>query len=226
MHTDNVREDSPGDRAIFRRNAAVAGRVLGVTPVPIRSGQDVLEAIRRSPGDLGTVVLVGHGTQTSFFEPRSFGIRARGSDSLPAWLSAETFARELARKARRGVIVSLAGCSAGASPAEYRDPSTVSGDGGADSLAGIIRDTLQRAGVGGEGGEVRAHTTQGTVLMNPQGRTFKIKSVEVGRPGRHIMGMTWGREALDTRSPVEWQRFARGNVATRWMLGGDLPRRT
>lgn len=219
------RADAPGDTRVFRDNATLAGRFLGVAPVPVRSAAEVLQAVRQAPRGLNRLVMIGHGTQSLFFEPRGYGLRTgrRGGDALPAWVSAETFARELARRAARGIIVSLAGCSAGASPAEYRNPATITGDGGADSLAGQVRDALQRAGVGGEGGEVRAHTTEGTVLLNPQGRTFKIKQAEVGRPGKHIMGQVWGRGALRTRNPGDWNRYARGEIATRWMLGEDLP---
>lgn len=225
LYAANVRPEAPGDAAVFLRNAELAGSYLGTDPIPIRSAQDVLTALRDAPSGLTRVALIGHGTQDKFFEPQSFGIRTgqRGGDQLPTWVSAGTFGRALAAKAARGVIVSLAGCSAGANPEEYRNPATVTGDGGDHSLAALIRDELQRAGVGGGGGEVRAHTTAGTVLMNPQGRTFKIKAAEVGRPGRHIMNIVWGRDASRTRNPGDWNRYARGAISTRWMLGEDLP---
>ena len=225
MYAANVRSDSPGDAGVFLNNATLAACALGADAVPIRSGQDVINAIRQAPSGLTRVVLIGHGTQDKFFEPRSFGLRTarRGGDQLPAWVSSETFSRELARKAARGVIVSLAGCSAGASPSEYRNQATITGDGGADSLAAHIRDYLVAAGAGGNHGEVRAHTTRGTVLQNPQGRRFKIKTGWQGRPGEHIMGLVWGRAALGSRNPGDWDRYARGPIASRWMLGEALP---
>lgn len=215
LHTDNVRADAPGDRRVFRDNGRLAAGRLGTSPIPILSAQDILNALRSSPGNLRVVVMVGHGTPTSFFEPRSFGFRT-GRTALPAWLSVQDFAAALAPKLARNAVVSIGGCSSGRNadePAVWGVNST-SWDGGERSLAAQLRDALAARGAVAE---VRAHTLLGTTLQNPQGRAFSTATP--GAPGVHLMRVM-GRARPTTHAEYrDWNNYAQGDVAFNWMMG-------
>ena len=212
-------QDPSAERGEFRTSAETAARLPPPTPIAVRSAQDVLRAIEQAPSRLGVVVLVGHGTATKFFSPARYGIRV-GSTSLPAWISAQDFARALAAKLAPGAIVSLAGCSAARSP---REPSgwviDTGWHGGADSLAGHMRDALFEAGASGE---VRAHVVTGTTLLNPQGRTFYIDRRYVRRPGVHIMALAGRSQPREFGDYTGWNNYAQGRIAMGWMLGARI----
>lgn len=213
----------------FERNATDASRLLRTRPMPISDGQSLLNAVRAAPRNLGTVLMIGHGSGGAFFRPGHSGLRI-DRDALPTWLGDDTFARALAPKLARGFVLSLAGCRAGA---EYNEPDWTSeaywtgstpGPGGARSLAGEIRDALARAGA--NTGEVRAHTTTGGVLANPAGRTFVVARGQIGRPGASLVDLVLGPGSSRDRTTVtRWNGRVRGAVATRWMLGGRQPTR-
>ncbi len=165
------------------------------------------------------LVMVGHGTPTSFFEPNGAGIRT-GSTSLPGWLGITDFARLLAPKLKRGFVISLAGCSAARENSEHDEGTWW--DGGARSLAGLLRDALVLAGA--PSGEVRGHTSRGTTLLNPQGRTFYVSRAYIGRPGVHVMKLAGRPRPTSLGYVAEWNNYARGTIAARWMLGVPIPR--
>lgn len=207
----------------FLRNARLAEQALGVTAVPIRSGQDILNALYRAPQRLGVVILIGHGTANAFFRPGATGLRL-GNDSLPTWLSTRTFAQLLARKATTAPIITLAGCRAGALSSEPDWSATTAGPGGAQSLAGQLRDELVRQGM--PGGEIRAHSTTGGVLANPSGRVFWIDRYSAGRSGAALQDLALGQNSSRDESLTRtWNTRVRGELATRWALGGGAPKR-
>jgi len=219
MWYDGVRESAPNDRGTFRQAARSAAGALRATAVPIESGADIADAIRSFQGKISVLVLVGHGTPTSFFEPNGAGLRV-GPTSLPGWLGIVDFARLLAPKLKRGFVISLAGCSAARENSEHDEGTWW--DGGTRSLAGMLRDALALAGA--PSGEVRGHTSRGTVLLNPQGRTFYVKRAYAGRPGIHVMKQAGRAQPRSLNDVVTWNNYARGNIAARWMLGAPVPR--
>ena len=215
--------------AEFRTNATSAAQQLRTRAVPITDGQSLLNAVRAAPGNLGLVLMIGHGTGTAFFRPGHAGLRI-DRDALPTWLGDDTFARELSGKLARNFVLSLAGCRAGATQSEpdwtseaYWTSSTP-GPGGSLSLAGQIRDALVR--VGARRGEVRAHSTTGGVLANPAGRVFIADRRYVGMPGAALMDLVMGAGSSRDRAKISrWNSTVRGALATRWMLGGRAPTR-
>jgi hypothetical protein len=217
-------QDPQRDRSTFVSTAQAAGRLLRTEPVAVRSAADLVSAVRNAPSNLGTVVFVGHGTATKFLSPARFGIRTRerGGTALPRWISPEDFAREIAPKLSRGTTIALAGCSAARGPREPRGWVVETGwHGGAQSLAGRIRDTLAVRGVSGI---VRGHTVTGTTLANPQGRTFEIKRSMIRRPGVHAMAEAGLPGPPNFAAYRSWNTRARGARAARWLLGGSIGR--
>jgi hypothetical protein len=213
----------------FRTNADNAAGLLRTRAVPVVDGQSLLNAVRAAPRNLGLVLMIGHGSGSSFFRPGTAGLRI-GRDALPTWLGDDSFTCELAPKLGRNFVLSLAGCRAGA---EQNEPDWTSeaywtgstpGPGGAHSLAGEIRDALVRAGV--REGEVRAHSTTGGVFANPGGRVFAVEAPFVGRPGAALMDLVMGPGSSRDRTKISrWNGQVRGTLAVRWILGGRMPTR-
>jgi len=217
--------DTSADRGTFRAAGQRAARYLHTTAVGVSSAQDILDAIDQAPGNLGVVMLVGHGTPQKFFSPSRFGIRHRGvgRTQLPRWISAADFSVRLAPKLARGFILTFAGCSAGRNSGEPSGwvLSSTSWDGGAQSLAARLRDSLARSRATGE---VRGHTVFGTALDNPQGRTFYAGRGSIGRPGVHIMHQAGWSHPQDFNDYRAWNTYAQGRIARGWMVGLPIPR--
>lgn len=219
-------QDTSSDRGTFRDVGQRVAGYLRTTAVAVSSAQDILTAIDRALGNLGVVVLVGHGTPSKFFSPSRFGIRysRAGGTRLPRWLSTVDFAARLAPKLARGFVLSLAGCSSGRStnePSGWQLCST-SWDGGVRSLASGLRNDLSRQGASGE---VRGHTVFGTTLDNPQGRTFRVGRWSINRPGVHVMHQARWARPRDFNDYRAWNNHAQGRIARGWMAGLPIPRR-
>ena len=161
--------------AEFRRAGAWAGQALRTSAVhPIGTAADFLSTIRSYPR-IARFVWVGHGTTTSLFV--GGGLRVRGGDI-------DVLAEELAPRLALGAIVGLAACSAAADPGQSGWNAETYSDGGAQSLAGTLRDGIFRRAPWLLLGEVRGHTAAGNTIANPAGRYFPLR--EPGRPGHGI----------------------------------------
>ena len=215
--------DPSAERGEFLRNAQIAARALGTRPIPVSSAAQLIRATQRAPNNLGRVIFIGHGTTTRFLSPRRYGIRLSGGTSLPAWISANDYARILAPKLARNFFIGLGGCSAARSPSEPSGWTPATGwRGGADSLAGRLRDALTVNGA--PSGIVGGHSVLGTTLDNPQGREFRTGRQYVGRPGIHIMELAGRPGPPDFESYRAWNNYAQGRIAANWMLGGGIRR--
>ena len=200
----------------FRAAGQQIGRLLGVEPIPITSGQEILDVIRRHR-NISTIVFVGHASAGGML----FSDRSRvylGPDRLPARVNVATLARTLAPRLGNDPIIALAGCRSGA---DYREdnwsPETY-GHGGATSFASRLRDELVRNGI--HSGDVRAHTTTGAVLDNPHVRVFPIERRQLGQPGRHVIADYWGEGATGNQSTaVQWSRAFQGEPSRRYLVG-------
>jgi hypothetical protein len=187
-----------------RLHGAISGSVLR----PAASAQQLYNAIA-AQGRIGPVVLVGHGTPTTFFP--GYGVTA---DSL---------ARALAPKLAHGAYVGLAGCRAGADPGEQDWGSTSFGPGGARGFAGRLRDALVR--YGSPRVTVRAHSTTGHLTANPAARAFVATSSQVGRPGASVIDLVWGAGSWqDAGLRRTWTDQFRGKLAELWVSGVPLSR--
>jgi hypothetical protein len=187
-----------------RLHGAIAGSVLR----PAASAQQLYAAIA-SQGRLGPVVLVGHGTPTSFFP--GYGVTPDG------------LAQALAPKLVHGTYVGLAGCRAGADPGEQDWGSTSFGPGGARGFAGLLRDALVRHG--SPRVTVRAHSTTGHLTANPAARAFVATSSQVGQPGASVIDLVWGAGSWqDARLRQTWTDQFRGKLAELWVSGVPLSR--
>jgi hypothetical protein len=171
---------------------------------PVQSGQDVLAATSQH-SRISRLIIVSHGAPDWMINPTT-GITLRGLGLAPAGL-----ARALRWRLVTGAVIGLAGCSAARSYSEAGvwGPEAF-GPGGAQSLAGAIRDAIAANGIH-LGVEVRGHTLSGGVTANPSARTCRV-----GRPGAPCASVM--QEAGET----DWQRWVNtfyGERAQRWVLG-------
>lgn len=172
--------------AEFRRASTWAGQALRTRAVhPIGTAADFLATIRSYPR-ISRFVWVGHGTTTSLLVGGG-GLRVRGGDI-------DVLAEELAPRLALGAVVGLAACSAAADPGQSGWNAETYSDGGAQSLAGTLRDGIFRRAPWLLLGEVRGHTAAGNTIANPAGRRFPFR--EVGRPGHGL--------DLRSGSPERW----------------------
>jgi hypothetical protein len=188
-----------------RLNRAIGGSVLR----PAANAQQLYNAIASQEGRLGPVVLVGHGTPSSFFA--GYGV------------TPDRLAQVLAPKLAYGSYVGLAGCRAGADPGEQDWGTSSFGPGGARGFAGLLRDALVR--YGSQKVTVRAHSTTGHLTANPAARAFVATSSQVGRPGSSVIDLVWGSGSWqDAELRRVWTRQFRGKLAELWVSGEPLSR--
>lgn len=204
----------------FRTTAEHASQLFDTEPIPANNAQDILNAFR---GDekYDVVVLAGHGTPTSFLRPGLAGISSTRQTRLPNWINVDDFVRRVSPNLASRVIFSFAGCRTGADPGEADWTDVSYRPGGAQGLAGKLRDALARQG---KVGEVRSKSTTGTSWGNPIGRLFPIERSQIGRPGVPLMDVAWGPGAhRDSAAIREWTNRFRGKPAMAWTIGYDLP---
>lgn len=205
-------QTTAAEAAEFRRVASVIAGVLpGARVVGVSSVADINRAIAAVPGKLGPVVLVGHGTTRTFFP--GFGV------------TPEALARVLAPRLATGAIVGLAGCRAGGDPGSADWEAASFGPGGSRSFAALLRDALVIAGAPW-GVEVRAHSTTGGAAANPAARAFPVSRSQIGQPGESALDRVLGAGAwADDAVRRRWTSAVRGDVASLWIAGYDLPAR-
>lgn len=216
--------DEGSGAGVFDRTAQSSANLLNTRAVPATDGQELLDAVNRSPSGLHQVIHAGHGGPQTFLRPGTSGLRV-GPDALRRWVSVGTYARALAPKlARSNVVISFAGCRSGAGPRELNWSSDSYGPGGADSLAGELRDEIVALVGDIPGGEIRAKSTTGTSFGNPVGRSFPLLRPQVGRPGIPLIDQVWGPSSSSNNQLVRaWNNTARGKPVMGWTIGGALP---
>jgi hypothetical protein len=183
----------PGHVGTFREVSGRAAQLLQApAPAPVTDGQSLVNAIR-AHRKIGTLLLIGHGSSTSFIRPGTSGLRI-GATALPTWVGVETFAQELAPRLSRGFWIGFLGCRAAAETSETDWAPVTAGPGGARSLAGLLRDALVVHGA--PSGRVGGHTTTGATDANPRAREFVVARRAVGTPGQPVPGITQGQVAV------------------------------
>jgi hypothetical protein len=213
--------DSVGSgSAEFLRAAEIAGSMYNSRIIPIQSAQNILNGFSQNK-KFSRVIFIGHGSSTIFGRSSSYGLISVRRTNLPMWLTVEDFARRIAPKLTKRVIISIAGCRVGANPYEANWSESSYGPGGQNGFAGKLRDSLSRLGFYGE---IRAKAVAGHVLGNPIGRTFKLGSSMIGKPGKPLIDDVWGEGSSQNPILVDrWIDIARGNHMIDWTLGGSKP---
>jgi lysophospholipase L1-like esterase len=179
----------------------------GGTVYPAKDAQDILDAIRKHQS-ISRLIIAGHGMAYGVLRPGAAGLRT-GSDSLPKFVSVETFAAELGSRLVSGAVIALAACNAGKNPGDpgnWDVPSYAAG--GERSLAGKLRDALASQPNIAEGVNIRAHTTAGHTTRNPAVRRFPVGKSEIGQPGHSVLAETLGEEGL--KSNRKWATYFGG----------------
>lgn len=205
-----MRKGILGDRVVLYTSAFPEARRIveellgGWHAYPADTPADVISAVSRH-GSIARLVWIGHGAPTWFFNSQ-YGVRLANLDRIAA---------AIGPRLAPGAVVGLAGCAAARGPGEAGEWAVDAfEDGGADSFAGLLRDTLV-GNTWAPFGEVRSHSVGGHVTYNPSARYFPIKRSAFGRPGRSLM-----RE----RGETDWRRWRdsfTGGDAEQWMLGLD-----
>jgi hypothetical protein len=201
----------------FRLVADRMARSIRAMVHPAHSGQQVLDAIRRHTR-IKTLVMAGHGNTTQFLSPGVGGIRADG-DSLPQWVSTDTFARVLGPRMAAGGIISWAGCSAASNPGESEWSARSYGPGGERSFVARVRDAMSRLPFMAWNIEHRGHSAAGHTTANPAARICPVSRFEIGRPCKSLMDELWGEGAHESMHR-EWASVFEGMPAESWMAGG------
>lgn len=207
----------PGSGEIGRVAQNLAGR-LSTTAIPVSNASNFLEAIR-GKSYISPLIIVGHGTGRALLRPGVSGIQAGIQDSLPEWISLTTAARELAKVLAPNFVIGINACKTGANwrTSEQTD---VYSSGGEKGFAAKLRDALLNSG--SPSGEIRANAAIG-IHGNPTGRVFYVKSGYRGQPGISLLEDKWGAGAARNRSlRGAWPGAVRGELAYRWMAGGDF----
>jgi len=148
---------------------------------------------------ISRLVSLGHGGDCWMFDTRS-GLTCRHADR---------FADAVSGRLVPGSVIGLGGCSSARSLGEpsQRSPHVLQA-GGAQSLAGALRDAISERGVHLLS-EIRAHSTRGPVTANPYGRVFRIGRMYVGRPGTSIVRGDYN----------SWHSQFAGERAQNWLFG-------
>jgi hypothetical protein len=194
-------------------------RTIGATVYPAHNGQQVVNAISRHRR-IKTLILAGHGTTTQFLRPGHGGIRV-GSDAMPAWVSADTFARLVGPKMAVNGIISWAGCSAASDPGESSWSFRSYGPGGDRSFIGRVRDAMARLSVISWGVEHRGHSAPGHTTANPAGRTCRVARTRIGQECASLMDEQWGAGAHESMHR-QWASSFEGGPAEAWMAGATV----
>lgn len=211
---------------LMEQTAESAANLLGTNAVAANDGAGILHAVDMAPSNISRTILIGHGTASSFVHPSTGGLHL-GADVLPAWISVRTFVSHLAPKlAPSDVILSFAGCRAGADSDEENWTNASDIAGGENSLAAAVRDEIVRVRGSMPNSEVRAKSTTGTSFGNPMGRVFPIDTSFVGRPGIPLVDLVWGPgSAANPEIARAWRNAGRAEakMAMGWTIGGDAP---
>lgn len=210
-------QDANPDTGTFRSTAQRLAQGLGLEaaagPFGVSSREQVLRRIaqRSQDGPLGPVVLVGHGTTSTFFPAFS--------------VAPEALAAALAPHLGQAAVIGLAGCRAGADPGEVDWSPASYASGGSRSYAARLRDALVAAGAP-VGCTVRAHSTTGSTTANPVIRSFPCTRSMVGQSGISVLEAMFGEGAAsNAQLRTLWTQQARGKVAELWIVGAPLPSR-
>jgi hypothetical protein len=210
-------DTGPGSGEIRSVAQGIAGR-LATTAVGVSNAADFLEVIR-SKSYVSPLVIVGHGTGRALLRPGASGIQADIQDNLPSWISLTTAANELARVLAPNFVIGINACKTGANwrTSEQVD---VYSSGGERGFAAKLRDALVDAGA--HSGEIRANAAIG-IHGNPTGRIFYVSPRYKGTPGISLLESKWGEGAARDRTlRGAWPAAVRGEMALRWMAGGDF----
>jgi hypothetical protein len=210
----------PGSGEIRRVAEGLANRISAPT-VPVSNAAEFLEVLN-GRSNISPLIIVGHGTGRALLRPGVSGIQ-RGRDELPRYISIVTAARALAPVLARNFVIGINACKTGAN---WETPTQVPvySSGGANGFAGRLRDALLDAGA--PRGEIRANAAVG-IHGNPTGRTFYVSPEYRGTPGISLINSKWGEGSAENRILRNaWPSNVRGELALRWMAGGDfeLPR--
>jgi hypothetical protein len=208
----------------FFRAAKVFRKEYDAQIYPVTNAQEIINAVRNHE-KIGRLVLFGHGGPKGFLKLGEAGISSnRKRDSLPEFITVETFAKEIAPRLTDGAIIGLAACSAGANPGEFKDHGwtpPMYGPGGENSFAADLRDALAVYPGIAKGIHIRAHSTKGNTVTNAAAREFLVDSSEIGKPGYSVLDLFWGPGAY-LNMKEEWVAKFSGKPATEWMHGGNI----
>lgn len=209
----------------FLRRAKELGEMYGVQPIPAHDGDSLLRACRALPGGVTRLVLLCHGGPTWFLRSDRGAHRWRLNmpDQVPVTMVAEALADRL-DVSEGPARICLAACLTARSPRWYLTQlygGTVSQwgpesyrRGGVQSIAALLRDALCRLDTPVV---VAGHCVAGEALTAPLGRDF---GPVVGEPGVSWYEMEYGTDKTSLSDRRRWVRFAKGNVAMRYLLDG------